>query len=62
MSQQLGTSPGLEEIVVAVLGRQYEMTQHFLGNTLFDIQDHAARTESYLTAHPQLITAQTEST
>jgi hypothetical protein len=57
-----GEAQAFAEIVVAVLGKQYEMTQHFLGNTLSDIEGHAARTESYLTAHHQLITAQTEST
>lgn len=39
------------DIVVGVLSEQYEMTQHVLGNTLFDIRDGTAKTESYLTAH-----------
>jgi hypothetical protein len=50
-----GEAHAFADIVVAVLGKQYEMTQHILSNTLFDIQGHTARTESYLTAHHLLI-------
>ena len=46
-----GPAQTFADIVVTALRKQYEMTQHFLGNTLFDIQGHVAKTESYLTAH-----------
>lgn len=50
-----GQAHAFADIVVPVLRRQYEMTQHVLGNTLFDIQGHLAKTESYLTAHHLLL-------
>jgi hypothetical protein len=43
------------DIIIPALRKQYEMTQHVLGNTLFDIQGQLAKTESYLTAHHLLL-------
>jgi hypothetical protein len=50
-----GEAHTFADILVAVLGEQYEMTQHFLGNTLFDIRGQTAKTESYVTAHHLLV-------
>ena len=46
-----GNAHAFADMVVPVLGQTYEMTQHFLGNTLFSIHGDTAKTESYLTAH-----------
>jgi hypothetical protein len=46
-----GNAHAFADIIVGVLAEQYEMTQHFLGNTLFEIDGQTARTESYVTAH-----------
>lgn len=46
-----GQAHTFADIVVGALRNQYEMTQHFLGNTLFDIRGNVAKTESYVTAH-----------
>ena len=46
-----GNAHVFADIVVSVLGENYELTQHFLGNTLIDIDGDTARTESYVTAH-----------
>jgi hypothetical protein len=46
-----GRAHTFADIVVGALRSQYEMTQHVLGNTLFDVRGDVARTESYVTAH-----------
>ena len=46
-----GPAHAFADIVVTALRSQYEMTQHFLGNTLIDIRSDTAKTESYVTAH-----------
>ena len=46
-----GNAHTFADIVVAVLAESYELTQHFIGNTLIAIDGDTARTESYVTAH-----------
>jgi len=46
-----GPAHTFADIVVSALRSQYELTQHFLGNTLFAVHGETARTESYVTAH-----------
>lgn len=46
-----GNAHVFADIVVTVLAQSYELTQHFLGNTLLAVDGDTARAESYVTAH-----------
>lgn len=45
-----GSAHTFAELVVPILGDQYELTRHGLGNTLFQFDGEAVRTETYVHA------------
>lgn len=46
-----GPAHTFADIVVSVLAKQYELTQHSLGNILVEIRGRTAHSESVVTAH-----------